>query len=58
MIENQRLKVTTPQCWCENKVKRPLLSYRGKVWVSIAIGYVVFAFLAIHVIAELTAKHH
>ena len=58
MIENQRFKVTTPQYWSYKKVKRPLLSYRGKVWVSIAIGYLVFAFLAIHVIAELTAKHN
>ena len=56
MIENQRFKVTTPQCWCENEVKRPLFSYRGKVWMSIAIGYSVFAALAIAVIAELTSK--
>ena len=54
MIENQRIKVTTPQCWCENEVKRPLFSYRGKVWIAIAVGLALFWIGAAQVISELT----
>lgn len=54
MIENQRIRVTTPQCWCENEMKRPFFSYRGKVWIAITIGAVLFWIGAAQVIAELT----
>ena len=54
MIENQRTKVTTPQCWCDKDVKRPLFSYRGKVWIAIAVGLVVAWIGVAQVIAELT----
>ena len=54
MIENQRVKVTTPQCWCENEVRRPLFSYRGKVWIAIAVGLAVAWIGVAQVIAELT----
>ena len=54
MIENQRIRVTTPQCWCENEVKRPLFSYRGKVWIAIAAGLVIAWIGVAQVIAELT----
>ena len=54
MIENQRIKVTTPQCWREKEVKRQLFSYRGKVWIAIAAGLVMFWIGAAKVISELT----
>ena len=54
MIENQRIKVTTPQCWCEKEVNRPLFSYRGKVWITIAVGLALFWVGAAQVISELT----
>ena len=54
MIENQRVKVTTPQCWCENEVKRTLFSYRGKVWIAIAVGLAVAWIGVAQAIAELT----
>ena len=54
MIENQRIKVTTPQCWCEKEVKRPLFSYRGKVLIAIAVGLALFWIGAAQVISELT----
>ena len=54
MIENQRIKVTTPQYWCEKEVKRPLFSYRGKVWIAIAVGLALFWIGAAQVISELT----
>ena len=53
------IKDTTPQCWsCRKPVmrefKRPLLSYRGKVWCWIAVGLAAFYSLAYAVIQELT----
>ena len=54
MIENQRIKVTTPQCWCENEVKRPLFSYRGKVWCWIVMGLAAFWSIVFEVVQELT----
>ena len=53
------IKDTTPQCWsCRKPVirefKRPLLSYRGKVWCCIAVGLAAFYSLAYAVIQELT----
>ena len=53
------IKDTTPQCWsCRKPVmrefKRPLLSYRGKVWRWIAVGLAAFYSLAYAVIQELT----
>lgn len=54
MIENQRIRVTTPQCWCDKDVKRPLFSYRGKVCIAIAVGLALFWIGAAQVISELT----
>ena len=54
MIENQRIKVTTPQCWCDKEVRRPLFSYRGKVLIAIAAGLILFWAGAAQVISELT----
>ena len=51
MIENQRIKVTTPQCWCDNEVKRSLFSYRGKVWIAIAVSLILFWIGAAQVIS-------
>ena len=53
------IKDTTPQCWtCKapvvRKFKRPLFSYRGKVWITIAVGLALFWIGAAQVISELT----
>lgn len=53
------IKDTTPQCWaCETpivrKFKRPLLSYRGKVWCCIAVGLAAFWSIVWEVVQELT----
>ena len=53
------IKDTTPQCWaCETpvvrKFKRPLLSYRGKVWCWIIVWLAAFYSLSYAVIQELT----
>ena len=54
MIDNQRIRVTTPQCWRDKEVKRQLFSYRGKVWIAIAVGLALFWIGAAQVISELT----
>ena len=54
MIENQRVNANKQKCWCDSGVKRPLLSYRGKVWFWIIAGLTVFYSLAYAVIQELT----
>ena len=53
------IKDTTPQCWtCKapvvRKFKRPLLSYRGKVWCWIVIGLAAFWSIGFEVVQELT----
>ena len=53
------IKDTTPQRWSDakpvfRKFKRPLLSYRGKVWCWIAIGLAAFWSIGYAVVQELT----
>ena len=65
MIENPRhyvrhgVRDTTPQCFTDaapvvRKFKRPLFSYRGKVWCLIVIGLAAFWSVGFEVVQELT----
>lgn len=54
MIEHQQIRVTTPQCWYEKEVKRPLFSYRGKVWCWVALFLAAFWSISLAVVQELT----
>ena len=53
------IKDTTPQRWTDakpvfRKFKRPLLSYRGKVWCWIVMGLAAFWSVGFEVVQELT----